>query len=328
MEKLVNEILWGSDEGVSDEGGDDAPESAGAREWEASANVTGVARVGAMPGPVEVVEAQGYVEAQNVRIDWSKVLHEGAEFAKDTMDLLPLLSNPLSVGEVHWQKLFEDGEAFGKDAFRSMEAILGERSGDPEIGQQAWLQAALRVVHQVVAATANDNLCSWYKEPPSCVREFSTRCLRDVASTWSGRRSDLYWSEALGTGYLELPNNPVKALRAIIQLYCLPFVDAIHPDAILAQHTTLAHHIPPNAAPGGIKPIVRPVSVSDPLGSSQWYLGELQVNQAWRVIAEAPLPPTPVLVADTGLDTEHEDLRHNLWINEEEKDGTALLDDD
>ena len=67
--------------------------------------------------------------------------------------------------------------------------------------------------------------------------------------------------------------------------------------------------------------------VAEPLYSQQWGPAAIGLPSLWN----KPLISTkrPVIaIIDTGVDTEHPDLKDNMWVNEKEKNGIAGKDDD
>lgn len=81
------------------------------------------------------------------------------------------------------------------------------------------------------------------------------------------------------------------------------------------------------AAPGNeaLNPAV-PQRAEDPLEAQQWSLGKIGVREAW---ARVPSSAREVVVAviDTGIDSEHPDLKANLYTNPVEIAGNGIDDD-
>ncbi|WP_224488735.1 S8 family serine peptidase [Robertkochia flava] len=81
-----------------------------------------------------------------------------------------------------------------------------------------------------------------------------------------------------------------------------------------------------------------PMSTNDPYLADQWHLFndgtlpqsepgvDINVRPAWDITTGTP--NVIVAVVDGGIDTEHEDLRDNLWVNEAELNGEPGVDDD
>lgn len=65
-------------------------------------------------------------------------------------------------------------------------------------------------------------------------------------------------------------------------------------------------------------------SVADSRRAEQWSLDIVQPDKTWQITeGEGAV----VAVIDTGVDLEHEDLRENIWINEDEIPGNGIDDD-
>ena len=65
----------------------------------------------------------------------------------------------------------------------------------------------------------------------------------------------------------------------------------------------------------------------EPLYSQQWGPAAIGLPSIWNkpfITTKRPV----IAIIDTGVDTEHPDLRDNLWVNEKEKNGVAGKDDD
>ena len=65
----------------------------------------------------------------------------------------------------------------------------------------------------------------------------------------------------------------------------------------------------------------------EPLYSQQWGPAAIGLPSIWNkpfITTKRPV----IAIIDTGVDTEHPDLKDNLWVNEKEKNGVAGKDDD
>ena len=65
----------------------------------------------------------------------------------------------------------------------------------------------------------------------------------------------------------------------------------------------------------------------EPLYSQQWGPAAIGLPSIWNkpfVTTKRPV----IAIIDTGVDTEHPDLKDNIWVNEKEKNGVAGKDDD
>lgn len=74
-----------------------------------------------------------------------------------------------------------------------------------------------------------------------------------------------------------------------------------------------------------------PGEQEDPALEAQWFLEQIEARDAWRTLeAGGKQPGEDVVIAllDTGIYTEHEDLKESLWVNEAELSGTEGIDDD
>ena len=58
----------------------------------------------------------------------------------------------------------------------------------------------------------------------------------------------------------------------------------------------------------------------------EWHLKATQAEKAWQI--SKGNKDTIVAIIDTGIDTNHIDLKNNLWVNEAEKNGVRGVDDD
>ena len=67
--------------------------------------------------------------------------------------------------------------------------------------------------------------------------------------------------------------------------------------------------------------------VAEPLYSQQWGLPAINMPALWNMPKISDKRPV-IAIIDTGVDTEHPDLKDNLWVNEAEKNGVAGKDDD
>ncbi len=79
-------------------------------------------------------------------------------------------------------------------------------------------------------------------------------------------------------------------------------------------------------------PVVMSALPNDPDYFRQWYLPHVDVPEAWDVSTGSH--EVVVAVLDTGVDIDHEDLRSNIWVNEDERpydlidnDANGLVDD-
>lgn len=66
---------------------------------------------------------------------------------------------------------------------------------------------------------------------------------------------------------------------------------------------------------------------AEPLYSQQWGLEAINMPALWDVPKVNDKRPV-IAIIDTGVDTEHPDLKDNLWVNEAELNGEDYIDDD
>ena len=66
---------------------------------------------------------------------------------------------------------------------------------------------------------------------------------------------------------------------------------------------------------------------AEPLYSQQWGPAAINLPALWNMPKITDKRPV-IAIIDTGVDTEHPDLKDNLWVNEAEKNGAAGKDDD
>ena len=67
--------------------------------------------------------------------------------------------------------------------------------------------------------------------------------------------------------------------------------------------------------------------VAEPLYSEQWGPAAINLPALWNMPKITDKRPV-IAIIDTGVDTEHPDLKDNIWVNEKEKNGVAGKDDD
>ena len=67
--------------------------------------------------------------------------------------------------------------------------------------------------------------------------------------------------------------------------------------------------------------------VAEPLYSQQWGPAAINLPALWNMPKISDKRPV-IAIIDTGVDTEHPDLKDNMWVNEKEKNGVAGKDDD
>ena len=67
--------------------------------------------------------------------------------------------------------------------------------------------------------------------------------------------------------------------------------------------------------------------VAEPLYSQQWGPAAINLPALWNMPKISDKRPV-IAIIDTGVDTEHPDLKDNIWVNEKEKNGVAGKDDD
>jgi subtilisin family serine protease len=61
--------------------------------------------------------------------------------------------------------------------------------------------------------------------------------------------------------------------------------------------------------------------------SDDKYTAGIAANQAYELVANREAKPVIVAILDSGIDTTHEDLKANLWVNEDEIPGNGIDDD-
>ena len=69
-------------------------------------------------------------------------------------------------------------------------------------------------------------------------------------------------------------------------------------------------------------------SPDDPLFSQQWGLKAIRMPELWQVPLKSGAKRPVIAIIDTGVDTEHPDLKDNIWTNEAELNGLPGVDDD
>lgn len=67
--------------------------------------------------------------------------------------------------------------------------------------------------------------------------------------------------------------------------------------------------------------------VAEPLYSQQWGPAAINLPALWNMPKISDKRPV-IAIIDTGVDTEHPDLKDNIWVNEKEKNGVTGKDDD
>ena len=66
---------------------------------------------------------------------------------------------------------------------------------------------------------------------------------------------------------------------------------------------------------------------AEPLYSQQWGPAAINLPALWNMPKISTKRPV-IAIIDTGVDTEHPDLKDNIWVNEKEKNGVTGKDDD
>ena len=66
----------------------------------------------------------------------------------------------------------------------------------------------------------------------------------------------------------------------------------------------------------------------DSLFSLQWGLESIRMPELWQVPLKSGAKRPVIAIIDSGIDTEHPDLKANLWVNEAELNGLPGVDDD
>ncbi len=64
---------------------------------------------------------------------------------------------------------------------------------------------------------------------------------------------------------------------------------------------------------GSVKAAIVP---NDPFFSNQWYLSKIKADSAWEKVSDSP--QTVIAVIDSGIQINHPDLQHNIWLNAKE----------
>ena len=67
--------------------------------------------------------------------------------------------------------------------------------------------------------------------------------------------------------------------------------------------------------------------IAEPLYSQQWGPAAINLPALWNMPKISTKRPV-IAIIDTGVDTEHPDLKDNIWVNEKEKNGVTGKDDD
>lgn len=75
----------------------------------------------------------------------------------------------------------------------------------------------------------------------------------------------------------------------------------------------------------GMVPTAFARTPNDTFYSQQWYLKQINAEQAWDTTTGSPV--VVVAVIDTAMDIDHEDLRDNIWTNAAEIFGNGIDDD-
>ncbi|EZG43918.1 peptidase S8 family domain protein [Gregarina niphandrodes] len=198
------------------------------------------------------------------------------------------------------------------------------------------------------------NLCDWVRLPRSCQqRRFSKTCLDHTLRRWQGHPRDLEFLPRLGIGQVALPRNPVRALRAIIEVACNPWVNELHGDSMvyvpdnrlelkwISRGTSRWDTTTPKPRPGtttttpapggnrsttasgewtwhyngpGTDTVLRGKNnPNDPDTKAQWHLTDLQIDKAWDLTRGSR--NITIMIADTGVQKDHPDLEGNFWTN-------------
>jgi subtilisin family serine protease len=73
------------------------------------------------------------------------------------------------------------------------------------------------------------------------------------------------------------------------------------------------------------EPVLANVKPNDPYYSNEWYLGKIKADSAWDKISASP--DIVIAVIDGRIDTNHPDLRNNIWTNPKEVADNGSDDD-
>lgn len=102
--------------------------------------------------------------------------------------------------------------------------------------------------------------------------------------------------ELLGIIKLDNPKVPLsKIISRLSELSCVDYVEQVPINSMLYE-----------------------TELEDELVSEQYHLESIQAEEAWKLLKPSE-KPIIVAVVDTGIDTTHEDLKGNFWLNEGER---------
>ncbi|WP_456408677.1 S8 family serine peptidase [Caldithrix abyssi] len=144
--------------------------------------------------------------------------------------------------------------------------------------------------------------------------------------------ADVYFAKLTATGQEQLKRNnllkPAGISYKTFQTYSkpLPLVDRW---LVVEADSQKLHELQAENWIETFEPVRRfkifPLT-NDSLSAEQWYLEQINIEQAWQVTRGAP--DVLLAVIDTGIDYTHPDLQEVLWINEIEQQGLPGVDDD
>ncbi|GIV62176.1 S8 family serine peptidase [Rhodocaloribacter litoris] len=127
-------------------------------------------------------------------------------------------------------------------------------------------------------------------------------------------------------------NPSIRLLPALLLALFLSACAATRPDATAPPATA-----PATEASGGEEPAPAPVPETTPARPNDWFHRSeadggypgIGVEQAYATLLKDRKPARTVVVAviDSGIDIEHEDLKPNIWVNEDEVPGNGKDDD-
>ena len=67
------------------------------------------------------------------------------------------------------------------------------------------------------------------------------------------------------------------------------------------------------------------ITPNDPFFNNQWYLAKIKADAAWNKVSGSP--DTVIAIIDSGIQTDHPDLKDNIWRNRNEIPGDNIDND-
>lgn len=188
-------------------------------------------------------------------------------------------------------------------------------------GKRTVAGVELPADYEMLWGESTTNVCGHWNPPASCLRGMSRECLLHSVRRWGGDESDVFLSDTLEIGHVRVPSRASMAqLRHMaVEIGCNPFVEEVRLSLASWQHPCLAQ-ISGDAVltkhESSLRSLGRVPSPNDSKYSQQWYIKDQKITDAWTVTKGDK--GIVVMVIDTGVDYNHQDIKGNMWVNNRE----------